>query len=72
MGTLVASRRSADQVIDDALNADISELLELLGHPPLVKKIFPNGWEGRALSDRKAFHGLCLRTIAKNQAKGAA
>lgn len=57
-------RASADEVMDEALRVDIRQMLAELGDPPLVTRIFPNGWEKAPHDGLVNLHRLCLRTFA--------
>lgn len=57
-------RQNATVVIDEALNKEIREMLEELGHPPLVARIFPKGWENEPREKRLSLHALCIRTFS--------
>lgn len=55
--------KSANEIADDAIRADVANMLEELGNPPLVQTIYANGWQ-RATSDQlRVFHELCIRSI---------
>lgn len=54
----------AGEVMDDALRVDIRQMLDELGNPPLVERIFPNGWESAPHEGLVSLHALCLRTFA--------
>jgi len=58
------SRPKADEVMLSALKADISAMLEELGNPPLVARIFPNGWENEQIPKLRDLHALFLRTFS--------
>lgn len=51
-----------------ALSAEIADMLDELDNPPLVERIFPNGW--RLASDEKLadLYDLCVRTYAAREA----
>jgi hypothetical protein len=55
--------------VREALVAEIATMLNDLGNPPLVDRIFPNGW--RNASDEKLgqIYDLCVRTYAVRAAR---
>lgn len=60
---LAMERASATQIADQAIKGDIRRMLDELGHPPLVDRIFPNGWEKESSDKLQSLHALCLRTF---------
>lgn len=65
----MTERRNAEQVMSDALDQDIASMILDLGNPPLIERIFPNGWRSDSFQKRKEFHALCLRTYVDRDRK---
>lgn len=68
---LRASVPSAEVFIRESLKAEIVLMLEELGEPPLVQRIFPNGWANGTKDDLINLYELCRRTYdARAKANG--
>jgi hypothetical protein len=50
--------------IRNALEAEIENMLDELGHPPLVERIFPNGWRTADDDQIGPFFDLCRRSLS--------
>lgn len=61
---LIERRPTANEIADEAIKADIRQMLDELGNPPLVDRIYPNGWESEPSDRLRSLHALCLRTFA--------
>lgn len=48
----------------EALADKIAEMLDDLGNPPLVDRIFPNGWRNADDAGLASLYDLCVRTYA--------
>lgn len=60
---------TAQEIMERALDADIKRMLDDLGNPPLVARIFPGGWEGAPFDKRRELHDLCIRTYRAKSKK---
>jgi hypothetical protein len=58
---------NADEFIREALTSRIAVMLDDLGQPPLITRIFPKGWRNEDRSSLIALYELCRRTFAKRE-----
>jgi hypothetical protein len=56
--------------IRQALQAEVAAMLAELEHPPLVERLFPEGWRKADDQGLAQLYDLCLRTIATRAATG--
>ena len=56
-------RPSRKEFVRAALKARIAAMLDELGHPPLVERIFPQGWRNANDDALGQLFDLCLRTF---------
>ena len=62
---LRASVPSAEDFIRSALITEIAAMLDELGNPALVERIYPNGWRNADRMGLVSLYELCRRTFAK-------
>lgn len=63
------NRPDHNAVIDAALNRSIAEMLAELGDPPLVGRLFPQGWSDAPRERRINLHALCISTFRSREAR---
>lgn len=56
-----------DDFIREALTARIAAMLEDLGNPPLVGRVFPKGWRNADRAGLISLYELCRRTFARRE-----
>lgn len=59
-----AERLSRAEFVRAALTAEIATMLDDLGNPALVERIFPKGWRNADDAGLANLFDLCLRTFA--------
>lgn len=65
VSSLRASVPSADDFIRSALTNEIATMLDELGNPALVERIYPNGWRNADRMGLVSLYELCRRTFVK-------
>lgn len=50
-----------------ALEREVEEMLEELGAPPLVERIFPKGWRNADDAGLAQLYDLCIRTYQERE-----
>lgn len=63
----MSARPFAKDFIRNALVAAIEPMLEELGNPPLVDRIYPSGWRRADERGLRNLFDLCVRTFAKRE-----
>lgn len=58
------SRLPRAEFVRQALLTEIDSMLVELGNPPLIERIFPNGWQNAPTDKLEQLYDLCLRTYA--------
>ncbi len=70
MPDTVTHRLPRTEFVRGALTDEIEGMLEELGQPPLVDRIFPNGWRNAPDDKLKSLYDLCIRTFATRAQQG--
>lgn len=61
------ARPFAKEFIRHALIVGIEAMLVELDNPPLVDRIFPNGWRNGSNDDLTNLYDLCVRTFIERE-----
>jgi hypothetical protein len=67
VSTLRASIPNAGEFIRTALRVEIAAMLDELGQPPLVARIFPKGWQNADREGLTSLYELCRRTFIQRE-----
>jgi hypothetical protein len=60
-------RLDCQDFVRNALMQEITLMLQELGNPELVNRIYPNGWQNNNEAQLRVLYDLCWKTFRKRE-----